>query len=82
MILTGNEAISRGFYEGGGMIASSYPGSPTVQIMDSLKQYKEILTNPDSKLFEAKRRTGKPITVLVREAVRRVYGGEEGKEES
>jgi len=31
------------------------------------------------RLFEAKRRTGKPITVLVREAVRRVYGDEEGK---
>lgn len=42
VILTGNEAISRGFFEGGGMLASSYPGSPTVQILDSLKQYNEI----------------------------------------
>jgi indolepyruvate ferredoxin oxidoreductase alpha subunit len=45
IILTGNEAISRGFFEGGGMIASSYPGSPTVQILDSLKQYKEIYSD-------------------------------------
>jgi indolepyruvate ferredoxin oxidoreductase alpha subunit len=44
-ILTGNEAISRGFWEGGGMIASSYPGSPTVQILDSLKQYEEIYSD-------------------------------------
>jgi indolepyruvate ferredoxin oxidoreductase alpha subunit len=44
-ILTGNEAISRGFWEGGGMVASSYPGSPTVQILDSLKQYEEIYSD-------------------------------------
>jgi indolepyruvate ferredoxin oxidoreductase alpha subunit len=44
-ILTGNEAISRGFWEGGGMIATSYPGSPTVQILDSLKQYEEIYSD-------------------------------------
>ncbi|MBU3210309.1 4Fe-4S binding protein [Clostridium algidicarnis] len=41
-ILTGNEAISRGFYEAGGLVASSYPGSPTVSILDSMKAYNEI----------------------------------------
>jgi len=41
-VLTGNEAVSRGFWEAGGDIASSYPGSPTVQILDALKQYPEI----------------------------------------
>lgn len=41
-VLTGNEAVSRGFWEAGGDIASSYPGSPTVQIFESLKQYTEI----------------------------------------
>ncbi|MBU3193343.1 4Fe-4S binding protein [Clostridium algidicarnis] len=41
-ILTGNEAISRGFYEAGGLVASSYPGSPTVSILDSMKSYNEI----------------------------------------
>jgi len=43
-ILTGNEAVARGFFEGGGIVASSYPGSPTVQILDSLKQYEEIFS--------------------------------------
>lgn len=44
-ILTGNQAISRGFYEAGGVIASSYPGSPTVEIMETLKNYQEIYSN-------------------------------------
>lgn len=42
MILTGNQAVSRGFWEAGGVIASSYPGSPTVEILDSMAGYKEI----------------------------------------
>jgi indolepyruvate ferredoxin oxidoreductase, alpha subunit len=42
LILTGNQAVSRGFWEGGGVIAASYPGSPTVEILDSLKSYKEV----------------------------------------
>lgn len=41
-VLTGNQAVSRGFYEAGGIIASSYPGSPTVEIMESLMDYREI----------------------------------------
>lgn len=41
-ILTGNEAVSRGFWEAGGLIASSYPGSPTVSILESMKTYDEI----------------------------------------
>jgi indolepyruvate ferredoxin oxidoreductase, alpha subunit len=41
-ILTGNEAISRGFYEAGGIIASSYPGSPTVEVIEKTKEYKEV----------------------------------------
>jgi len=41
-VLTGNEAIARGFYEAGGLIASSYPGSPTVELMETVKKYKEI----------------------------------------
>jgi indolepyruvate ferredoxin oxidoreductase alpha subunit len=41
-VLTGNEAIARGFWEAGGIIASSYPGSPTVQMMDALQQYEEV----------------------------------------
>jgi len=41
-VLTGNQAIARGFYEAGGLIAASYPGSPTVEIMETLKEYDEI----------------------------------------
>lgn len=41
-VLTGNQAIARGFYEAGGDIATSYPGSPTVEIIESIKAYKEI----------------------------------------
>lgn len=41
-ILTGNEAISRGFYEAGGIIAASYPGSPTVEVIEKTKEYEEV----------------------------------------
>ena len=41
-MLTGNEAIARGFYEAGGKMATSYPGSPTVQILDACKQYDNV----------------------------------------
>ncbi|ERI95196.1 putative indolepyruvate ferredoxin oxidoreductase, alpha subunit [Clostridiales bacterium oral taxon 876 str. F0540] len=41
-VLTGNEAVSRGFWEAGGFVASSYPGSPTVDILESLKKYDDI----------------------------------------
>ena len=41
-VLTGNQAIARGFYEAGGILAASYPGSPTVEILESVKEYNEI----------------------------------------
>lgn len=42
-MLTGNEAIARGFYEAGGHVAASYPGSPTVEMLETIKkQYPEI----------------------------------------
>jgi indolepyruvate ferredoxin oxidoreductase alpha subunit len=41
-VLTGNEAVSRGFYEAGGVIAASYPGSPTVEVLEKTKEYEEI----------------------------------------
>lgn len=48
--MTGNEAIARGFYEAGGLIAASYPGSPTVEMLDTIKHkypeaYAEFSTN-------------------------------------
>ncbi|MBU5294783.1 4Fe-4S binding protein [Anaerosalibacter bizertensis] len=42
VVLSGNQAIARGFYEGGGRVAASYPGSPTVEILESMKEYEEI----------------------------------------
>jgi indolepyruvate ferredoxin oxidoreductase alpha subunit len=42
-VLSGNAAIARGFYEGGGTVASSFPGSPTVEIMHILNtEYEDI----------------------------------------
>jgi len=41
-MMTGNEAIARGFYEAGGVLAASYPGSPTVGILSAMNQYEEI----------------------------------------
>jgi indolepyruvate ferredoxin oxidoreductase alpha subunit len=42
VVMTGNQAVARGFYEAGGLVAASYPGSPTVEIMDAMKEYSEI----------------------------------------
>ncbi len=43
MMLTGNQAVARGFYEAGGTLAASYPGSPTVEVMQTIKDtYPEI----------------------------------------
>lgn len=42
VVLSGNQAIARGFYESGGRVAASYPGSPTVEILESMKEYDEI----------------------------------------
>lgn len=43
VLLTGNQAIARGFYEGGGHLAASYPGSPTVEILEAIRhEYPEI----------------------------------------
>ncbi|MDI6600594.1 MAG: hypothetical protein QME46_02280 [Thermoanaerobacteraceae bacterium] len=42
-LLSGNQAVARGFWEAGGVIAASYPGSPTVEIMETIqKEYPEI----------------------------------------
>lgn len=49
-VLTGNEAIAQGFYEAGGVVAASYPGSPTVEVVEKLREfdkelYSEFSTN-------------------------------------
>jgi indolepyruvate ferredoxin oxidoreductase alpha subunit len=41
-ILSGNEAIARGAYEAGVKVASSYPGTPSTEILENITQYKSI----------------------------------------
>ena len=39
-LLTGNEAIARGFYEAGGRFAAAYPGTPSTEILENMPAYK------------------------------------------
>lgn len=39
-ILTGNEAVARGAYEGGLLFASAYPGTPSTEILENMVKYK------------------------------------------
>lgn len=41
VIMSGNEAIARGAYEGGCRFASAYPGTPSTEILENMPQYKE-----------------------------------------
>jgi indolepyruvate ferredoxin oxidoreductase, alpha subunit len=41
-LMTGNEAIARGFYEAGGTVASAYPGTPSTEILENLSEYEGI----------------------------------------
>ncbi|AEE92352.1 Indolepyruvate oxidoreductase subunit IorA [Tepidanaerobacter acetatoxydans Re1] len=41
-LMTGNEAIARGVYEGGCHFASAYPGTPSTEILENLIKYKEV----------------------------------------
>jgi len=41
-IMSGNEAIARGFYEAGGLFASAYPGTPSTEILENIGQYDDI----------------------------------------
>ncbi len=42
-LLSGNEAIARGAYEGGATFASAYPGTPSTEIMETVaKEYPEV----------------------------------------
>lgn len=42
LLLSGNEAIARGLYEGGCRVISSYPGTPSTEVTEETCQYKEI----------------------------------------
>ena len=41
VIMSGNEAIARGAYEGGCQFASAYPGTPSTEILENMPQYKD-----------------------------------------
>lgn len=41
-IMTGNEAIARGAYEAGVLVASAYPGTPSTEIMENFSKYDGI----------------------------------------
>ena len=41
-LLIGNEAVSRGLYEGGLNVVSSYPGTPSTEITEFLSNYDDI----------------------------------------
>lgn len=41
-LLTGNEAIARGAYEAGCLVACAYPGTPSTEILENVSRYSEI----------------------------------------
>ncbi len=41
-LMIGNEALARGFYEGGIGVVSSYPGTPSTEITEFLSSYRDI----------------------------------------
>lgn len=51
-LMTGNEAVARGFYEAGGHLASAYPGTPSTEILENMAQYKEVYSewSPNEKV--------------------------------
>jgi len=51
-IITGNEAIARGAYEAGCLIAAAYPGTPSTEILENIAAYKEIYSewSPNEKV--------------------------------
>jgi indolepyruvate ferredoxin oxidoreductase alpha subunit len=42
VILSGNEAIARGAYEAGCLVASAYPGTPSTEILENMVKYGQI----------------------------------------
>lgn len=52
MLLSGNEAIARGAYEAGVVLAAAYPGTPSTEILENIANYKEIISewSPNEKV--------------------------------
>jgi len=42
VLLHGNQAIARGFLEGGGQVASTYPGTPASEILETIAGFAEM----------------------------------------
>ncbi|NLH49072.1 MAG: 4Fe-4S binding protein [Myxococcales bacterium] len=42
ILLTGNEAVARAVVDSGTRVAASYPGSPTVQILEAIAEYEGL----------------------------------------
>jgi len=42
VVLSGNEAIARGAFEAGVLVASAYPGTPSTEILENIARYPEI----------------------------------------
>lgn len=42
-LLSGNEAVARGAYEGGCHFASAYPGTPSTEILENIAKYKDVI---------------------------------------
>jgi indolepyruvate ferredoxin oxidoreductase alpha subunit len=42
VVLSGNEAIARGAFEAGVLVASAYPGTPSTEILENVIRYPEI----------------------------------------
>lgn len=51
-LMTGNEAIALGAYEGGCEIAAGYAGTPSTEILENLAKYKEVYSqwSPNEKV--------------------------------
>jgi TPP-dependent indolepyruvate ferredoxin oxidoreductase alpha subunit len=45
VLMNGNEAIARGAYEAGVVVAASYPGTPGTEILASMARYDDILAD-------------------------------------
>ncbi|MBE3575155.1 MAG: indolepyruvate ferredoxin oxidoreductase subunit alpha [Firmicutes bacterium] len=43
-LLSGNEAIARGAYEAGCLLGAGYPGTPSTEIIENLRQYPGVYT--------------------------------------
>lgn len=51
-LMTGNEALARGAYESGCIIATAYPGTPSTEILENIAAYKDIYSqwSPNEKV--------------------------------